>query len=79
MRPQTKYARSGEVHVAYQITGSGPIDIVWAPGTVSHLDLDWERPDGVRLFNWLSSFCRLIRFDKRGTGMSDRPIAVLTK
>ena len=44
---------------------------MWAPGTVSHLDLDWERPDRVRLFNWLSSFCRLIRFDKRGTGMSD--------
>ena len=78
MRPQTKYAQSGEVHVAYQITGSGPIDIVFAPGTVSHLDLDWERPDRARLFSWLSSFCRLIRFDKRGTGMSDRPSTVAT-
>ncbi len=71
-RPETRYARSGEVHVAYQITGSGPIDMVRAPGTVSHLDLDWERPEAVRNIETMSSFCRYIRFDKRGTGMSDR-------
>lgn len=71
-RPETKYAKSGEVHVAYQVTGSGPIDLVRAPGTVSHLELEWERPEIVRNIERMSSFCRYIRFDKRGTGMSDR-------
>lgn len=71
-RPETRYARSGDVHVAYQITGSGPVDLVRAPGTVSHLELEWERPETVRNIERMSSFCRYIRFDKRGTGMSDR-------
>ena len=44
MLPKTKYARSGDVRIAYQITGDGPFDVVWAPGTMSHLDLDWEMP-----------------------------------
>jgi hypothetical protein len=44
MLPKTKYARSGDVRIAYQITGEGPFDVVWAPGTMSHLDLDWELP-----------------------------------
>ena len=76
--PPTRYAKSGDVHVAYQVTGSGPIDMVLAPGTVSHLDLDWERPDRASLIERLGSFCRLLRFDKRGTGLSDRPLAVAT-
>jgi class 3 adenylate cyclase len=76
--PPTQYATSGDVHVAYQVTGAGPIDMVLAPGTVSHLGLDWERPDRVGLIERLSSFCRLIRFDKRGTGLSDRPLTVAT-
>jgi class 3 adenylate cyclase len=76
--PPTQYARSGDVHVAYQVTGAGEIDMVLAPGTVSHLGLDWERPDRVGLIERLSSFCRLIRFDKRGTGLSDRPLTVAT-
>jgi len=72
-RPETKYAKSGNVRVAYQVTGNGPIDMVWAPGTVSHLDLSWERPQTAQNIQRFSSFCRLIRFDKRGTGLSDRP------
>ena len=44
MLPETKYALSGDTYVAYQVTGNGPVDLVWAPGTVSHLDLDWDTP-----------------------------------
>jgi class 3 adenylate cyclase len=76
--PPTNYAQSGDVHVAYQVTGAGEVDMVLAPGTVSHLGLDWERPDRVGMIERLSSFCRLIRFDKRGTGLSDRPLTVAT-
>ena len=78
MRPDTKYARSGDVRIAYQITGSGPIDMVVAPGTVSHLDLAWEWPSTAQFIERLSGFCRLIRFDKHGTGMSDRPTEAAT-
>lgn len=76
--PATRYARSADVRIAYQVTGNGPIDLVWAPGTVSHLELAWERPAARRLIERLSSFSRLIRFDKRGTGLSDRPTTVAT-
>ena len=77
-RPITQYAKSGDVHIAYQIIGSGPIDLVMVPGFVSHLDLGWDDPATVHLRDRLSSFSRLIRFDKRGTGMSDRvPVATL--
>src|SRR3989441_10643881 len=77
-RPETKYAKSGNVRIAYQVTGEGPIDMVWAPGTVSHLDMAWERPASAQSIERFSSFCRLIRFDKRGTGLSDRPPGVST-
>ena len=70
--PKTKYARSDDVLIAYQVTGDGPVDVVMAPGTMSHLDLDWESPPRASFFEGLSKFCRLIRFDKRGTGLSDR-------
>jgi pimeloyl-ACP methyl ester carboxylesterase len=78
MRPKTRYARSGDIQVAYQVTGEGAIDVVWAPGTFSHLDLDWDRPDKARFLERFGSFCRLIRFDKRGTGLSDRPTGAAT-
>jgi len=78
MLPGTKYARSDDVRIAYQISGGGPFDVVWAPGTMSHLDLDWEIPDRARFFERFSKFCRLIRFDKRGTGLSDRPVKMAT-
>ena len=78
MLPQTKYARSDDVLIAYQATGDGPVDIVLAPGTMSHLDLDWEIPRRALFFERFSRFCRLIRFDKRGTGLSDRPVKMAT-
>jgi class 3 adenylate cyclase len=65
--------------VAYQITGEqNRVDLVWAPGTVSHLELSWDFPDAVQMIERLSAFTRLIRFDKRGTGMSDRPAGAPT-
>jgi class 3 adenylate cyclase len=76
--PKTKYARSDDVRIAYQITGNGAFDVVWAPGTMSHLDLDWEMPQRALFFERFSQFCRLIRFDKRGTGLSDRPVKMAT-
>ena len=78
MQPDTRYARSGDVQVAYQVTGEGPVDLVMAPGTASHLDLDWEWPEKADFLTRLGSFCRLIRFDKRGTGLSDRPTDAAT-
>ena len=78
MLPKTNYARSDDVCIAYQITGDGPFDVVMAPGTMSHLDLDWEVPRRALFFERFSQFCRLIRFDKRGTGLSDRPVKMAT-
>jgi class 3 adenylate cyclase len=72
MAPETRYARSGDVNIAYQVAGEGPGDLVWVPGWVSNIELTWENPDMVRLFERLTSFSRLILFDKRGTGLSDR-------
>lgn len=77
--PPVRYARSGDVSIAYQVTGEGnPIDLVFAPGTVSHLALAWDRPLARKQIERLSRFARLIRFDKRGTGMSDRMAKVAT-
>ncbi len=70
--PETRYARSGEVSIAYQVVGSGPFDLVWTPGALSHLDLAWEEESRARFLRALASFSRLIVFDKRGTGLSDR-------
>jgi pimeloyl-ACP methyl ester carboxylesterase len=72
-RPVVRYARSGDVNVAYQVTGDGPRDLVLVPGFISHLDLDWDEPRSAYFMRRLGSFSRLIRFDKRGTGLSDRP------
>ena len=74
MLPETRYARSGEVNIAYQVVGDGPIDLVFVPGFISHLDLQWADPRIARFLNKLASFSRLIMFDKRGTGLSD-PVA----
>ena len=70
------YARSGDVSIAFQVTGDGPIDLVLVPGFFSHLEIDWEHPGSARLFARLGSFVRLIRFDKRGTGLSDRAVGL---
>jgi pimeloyl-ACP methyl ester carboxylesterase len=69
-RPATKYATSDGVHIAYQVVGEGPLDVVFIPGFTSHLDLNWYPPFDHTLKR-LSSFSRLILFDKRGTGLSD--------
>ena len=68
----TQYAKAGDVHIAYQIVGDGPIDLVVAPGFVSHVECCWEEPSYARFLRRLASFSRLILFDKRGTGLSDR-------
>jgi class 3 adenylate cyclase len=70
--PETRYARSGEVNIAYQIVGEGSLDLVYVMGWVSHLDYFWEEPSFARFLKRLASFSRLILFDKRGTGLSDR-------
>jgi pimeloyl-ACP methyl ester carboxylesterase/class 3 adenylate cyclase len=72
MLPQTRYARSGDVNIAYQVIGDGPLDLVLVPGWVSNIDTFWEEPTLARLLTRLASFSRLILFDKRGTGLSDR-------
>src|SRR4029453_7924223 len=70
------YAMSGGVNIAYQVTGEGSFDLVLVSGFVSHLDYDWEHPSSRRLLERLGSFARLIRFDKRGTGLSDRSVGM---
>jgi pimeloyl-ACP methyl ester carboxylesterase/DNA-binding CsgD family transcriptional regulator len=70
MRPQTKYAKSGDVSIAYQVVGDGP-DLILIPGFVSHVEAAWDWPYLARFLHRLSSFSRLIVFDKRGTGLSD--------
>ncbi len=71
--PETRYARSGDVNIAYQVVGEGPLDLVWIPSTTHHVELAWESPAHARHLRRLASTARLIVFDKRGTGMSDRP------
>ena len=78
MTPQTRYARSGDVSIAYQVVGNGSIDLVLVPGWLSNIELFWEEPNIVRFFERLSTFSRLILFDKRGTGLSDRGIEAAT-
>jgi class 3 adenylate cyclase len=72
--PPTRYAKSGDVSIAYQVIGDGPLDLVLAPGGLSHLDFGWADPGHSRFLRRLASFSRLIVFDKRGMGMSD-PVA----
>ena len=72
MKPETRYARSGDVNIAYQVLGEGPRDIVMVPGWVSNIEVLWELPSAARFLQRLASFSRLILFDKRGTGLSDR-------
>jgi pimeloyl-ACP methyl ester carboxylesterase len=69
--PPTQYAQSGDASIAYQVVGDGPIDLVLVLGFATHLELQWESPPFARFFDRISSFSRLILFDKRGTGLSD--------
>lgn len=71
MPPATRYTRSGDVNIAYQVVGEGPIDLVYVPGFVSNIEVMWEDPDMTHFLESLAQFARVIVFDKRGTGMSD--------
>jgi pimeloyl-ACP methyl ester carboxylesterase len=73
---ETKYAHSNGVNIAYQVVGEGPLDLVFVMGWVSNLDYFWEEPHVARFLRRLASFSRLILFDKRGTGLSDRAVGV---
>src|SRR6266540_2233693 len=69
--PETRYAKSGDVHIAYQTVGDGPFDLVYGMGFAQHVELGWDEPRRRAAFERLASFSRLILFDKRGTGLSD--------
>lgn len=70
--PETRYAKSGDVHIAYQVVGEGPIDLVLIPGLFTHVEHQWDEPSFARFLGQLASFARLIVFDARGAGLSDR-------
>jgi len=77
--PETRYAKAGDgVHIAYQVAGSGSLDVVMVPGFVSHVELAWDMPFYASMLRRLGSFARVISFDKRGTGLSDRTPEVPT-
>jgi pimeloyl-ACP methyl ester carboxylesterase/class 3 adenylate cyclase/DNA-binding CsgD family transcriptional regulator len=78
MQRETRYAKSGDVNIAYQVVGQGPLDLVFVMGWVSHLDWFWEEPRFAHFLHRLASFSRLILFDKRGTGLSDRAVGLPT-
>jgi pimeloyl-ACP methyl ester carboxylesterase len=69
---ETRYAKSGDVNIAYQVIGDGPVDLVFVPGFVSHVELGWALPGRGEFLRRLGAFARVIQLDKRGTGMSDR-------
>jgi len=69
--PQTRYARSGDLHIAYQTFGDGPVDLIWVPTWIWHGEHVWDEPGVARLFRRIGTFARLITFDRRGSGMSD--------
>jgi pimeloyl-ACP methyl ester carboxylesterase len=75
---ETRYTKSGDVHIAYQLTGSGPLDVVLVPGFVSNVEAIWQSPGRAKFFQRLATFSRLVLFDKRGTGLSDRTSQVFT-
>jgi pimeloyl-ACP methyl ester carboxylesterase/class 3 adenylate cyclase len=78
MPPRTQYTKSGNVSIAYQVLGNGPIDLVYAQGWITHLEYAWENPDYARFLMRLGTFSRFIRFDRRGMGLSDRDVESLT-
>ena len=70
--PETRYVKSGDAHIAYQVVGDGPVDLIIVRGYISHVEVAWESPALASFYRRLALFCRLILFDKRGTGLSDR-------
>lgn len=77
-RPETRYAQCGDLSIAYQVFGDGPIDLLYAQGWLTHIEYAWESPDYARFLSRLGRFARVIFFDKRGTGMSDRDVGFPT-
>ena len=78
MPPRTQYTKSGNVSIAYQVLGNGPIDLVYAQGWITNVEYAWENPDYARFLMRLGMFSRFIRFDRRGMGLSDRDVSSLT-
>ncbi|MEM8891170.1 MAG: alpha/beta hydrolase, partial [Bacteroidota bacterium] len=78
MKPKTKYTKSGSINIAYQVFGSGPVDLVYVPGWVSNIDWMWACPELVDFVLELGKMARVILFDKRGTGLSDRIVELST-
>lgn len=76
--PEVRYARSGDVRIAYQVFGSGPVDLVFGRTAISHLELIWEEPSAARFFRELGTMARVILWDKRGVGLSDRTVGTPT-
>src|ERR1019366_8518458 len=76
--PETRYARNGDVHIAYQVFGEGELTFVGLPGIVSNVEVMWEDPEARRWLTGLASFARIVQYDKRGQGMSDRDSGVPT-
>jgi pimeloyl-ACP methyl ester carboxylesterase len=70
-RPETRYTKSGDLNIAYQVAGDGPLDLIYVPGWISNVELNWEEPAHAHVLERLAGFARLILFDKRGTGLSD--------
>ena len=77
-RPKTNYTKAGDIHIAYQVFGDGPVDLLWAQGWATHIEYAWESPDYARFLKKLARFARVIFFDKRGVGMSDRDVGYPT-
>ncbi len=71
-QPVTRYARAGDVSIAYQVIGEGPADLVWSYGLASNIEVLWEEPSLAAFFRRLAEFSRLVIFDRRGCGLSDR-------
>ena len=78
MTPETHYAHSDKLSIAYQVVGDGPFGLVMVPGWISNIEVFWEDSRVVRFFEKLAAFSRLILFDKRGTGLSDRSVEAAT-
>ncbi len=76
--PEVRYAKSGDIHIAYQVYGNGPVNLVLTPGSISHLDYYWKEAGTRRWLEGLGRFARVARFDKRGTGLSDRESGIPT-
>ncbi len=77
-RPPIHYAMAGDVSIAYRVMGEGPLDLVWVHGLAGNLEVDWESPFLVQLYERLASFSRLMILDKRGVGLSDRNVGAPT-